>query len=76
MEEAERLSEPAEMDDFKEAVSTRPNRDGAHVSSPTLWQHAQGVHRFPPDRILAPRGGSGYGLLSLTVKLSSTDNLL
>ena len=75
-EEAERLSEPAGMDDSKEAVSTRPSRAAARMSSMTLWQHAQGAHGFPPDRIPARRGGSGRGLPSLTMKLSSTDNLL
>ena len=39
------------MDDTKETVSSRHSRTDAHMNSQRLWKHAQGSHRFKPERV-------------------------
>jgi hypothetical protein len=43
------------MDDSKETTSSRHNEAEADINSQSLWQHAQGLHRFKPDGIAERR---------------------
>jgi hypothetical protein len=49
-----RDSEPEVIDDTKKTVSTRNSRTDVHMNY-RLWQQAQSMHRFMPDRIPAMR---------------------
>lgn len=64
------------MDDTKEIVYSRHNRNGTSMNSQRLWQHVQGLHRFNSDMVLVLRGARGEDLSYLTKKLSLIDNHL
>jgi hypothetical protein len=58
-EEAERVQEPEEMDNFIETVPSRHNRSDANANSlwQGPWQHTHNMPKFKLDR-----GGSGPGI--------------
>jgi hypothetical protein len=43
------------MEDTKETRSSVHSKTSAHVNSPRLWRHAQGLHGPVPDGVGAPR---------------------
>lgn len=54
-EKVERLEQPEDMDDVKEAVSFRHSRTDAHRNPQGLWQNAQDLPKFKPHKIPAWR---------------------
>ena len=40
-------------DNSKEMVSSRPNRNGSYINTWKLYYHAQDLHRFKPNKVLA-----------------------
>lgn len=49
--------------------SSRQNRTDTHTNSERLWQHAQNLHRFKPDKILSLRRGGRYKTLPTNRKV-------
>lgn len=39
------------MDSYKETKFSRHSRTNVHVDSWRLWQQAEDLHRFKPDRV-------------------------
>lgn len=39
------------VDDFKKTISFTLNKTETHENSARLWQYAQDLHRFQPDRV-------------------------
>lgn len=64
------------MNNSKETLSYRHNRTCKHVSPERLWQQAQDLHRFKPDKVPMLRKGHGHELPSLAKKQSPMSNYL
>jgi hypothetical protein len=45
----------------KDQCPFRYDRADTDMNSQRLWQHAQDLHRFKPDKVSARRRGGGHG---------------
>lgn len=64
------------MNNSKGTLSYRHNRICKHVNPQRLWQQAQDLHSFKPDKAPMLRKGHGHELPSLAKKQSPMNNHL